>query len=491
MKPMPSLVVTLFFLVLAAPPAWGAEDVKAGAPAPETMTAPMALDAGALDALRGSFTLDAASRAAMNALARNPVDELAVDAQAKARFDGLFSDKVKAKGITNQKRSGRCWLFAALNTMRPVMIAKYELKGFEFSYNYLFFYDKLEKANTFLENVIAILQGMPASGRDFDRDRELEFLLKSPAGDGGQWNMAVDLVEKYGLLPLQVMPENAQSEDSRAMNRVLARKLRQGAHRLRTAQEGGAALAALRDVKAATLKDVYRILALHLGVPPQRFTWRYEDKDGKVSEPRELSPLDFYKEIVSVSLGDYVHLMHSPNHPLGKTFRIQWDRSLIDSGGMTFANLPIQDLKAYALAAVQDGEAVWFGADVGKDHDRQGYLAPEVMELEALYGVDLSLDKQARLVTRDSIPNHAMALIGVDMAKDAKGNGEPRPVKWLVENSWGEKRGRKGFWTLSDAWFDEYVYSVIVHKKRLPKSVLSLFDAEPEDLPFWDPMWSW
>jgi bleomycin hydrolase len=435
------------------------------------------LDDEALTNLRQSFKIDSNAQTVMNALAKNSIKELVINEEAKKGIVNLFSNKVEAKGITNQNKSGRCWLFATLNTLRPVMIKKFKLSNFEFSYNYLFFWDKLEKSNIFLEKMIELID------RPLRQDRELEWWLRSPAGDGGQWNMAVDLIEKYGLVPLYAMPENVQSEESRRMNAVLFRKLRQAAFVFRSLRSKGATVIDLRKKKIEILKDVYRILSLNLGVPPTTIEWRYENKDGRVSKTKNLTPQEFYKKVVKVDLKKYVYLMHSPNHPLNEVYRINANRSLVDSAGMLFVNLPIERLKEFAVKAIKKGEALWFSADVGKDHDPGGWLAPEIYALEELYNVDLKLDKSARLLYRESLPNHAMAFIGVDLKKS-------KPVKWLVENSWGEERGSKGFWTMTDKWFDEYVYGLIIHRKYLPSDVLKIYEAKPHELPFHDPVWN-
>jgi len=436
------------------------------------------LSGKAIETLRNSLRMDARTKNAIDALSQNEVRKLVIDTEARKGVANFFSDKVDAKGITNQNKSGRCWMFAAVNTLRPAIIKRLKLEKFEFSCNYLFFWDKLEKSNLFLE----------LADRSLTDDRELQWWLRSPAGDGGQWNMAVDLIEKYGLVPLYAMPENTQSKESRYMNAALFRRLRKGALEIRTKHARGAAKAELRTEKTKILEDVYRILALNLGVPPAKFEWRYESKKGKdgkptASKPEIMTPREFYRKVVRVDLGRYIYLMNTPNHPMGKLYRIMVDRSLHDSPGMTFANVPIAALKKFAVAAVKRGEAIWFGADVGQDYDPSGWLAPEFYALESLYGVDFSMNKAERLGYRESLPTHAMVFIGVDIK-----NGKPR--KWLVENSWGEERGNKGLWTMTDRWFDEYVYALIVDKKKLPAPIVKIFEQKPVDLPYYDPVWA-
>ncbi len=435
------------------------------------------LSAKAIEKLRNSLQMDARTKNAIDALSQNEVKDLVIDTEARKGVVNLFSDKIDAKGITNQNKSGRCWMFATLNTLRPAIMKRLRLEKFEFSYNFLFFYDKLEKSNLFLEKMIEL------ADRSLSDDRELEWWLRTPAGDGGQWNMAVELIEKYGLVPLYAMPENVQSKESRYMNAALFRRLRKGALAIRTQHARGATLAELRVEKTRILEDVYRILALNLGVPPATFEWRYQPKKGKASKPKIMTPVDFFRKVVRVDLDRYLYLMNSPNHPMGKLYRIKVDRSLQDSRGMVFANVPIADLKKFAMHSVKRGQAPWFGADVGKDYDAGGWLAPEFSALSRLYGVDFSMDKAERLSFRESLPTHAMVFIGVDI-KDGK------PRKWLVENSWGDERGNKGLWTMTDRWFDEYVYALIVDKKYLPAEVIKIFDQKPTDLPYYDPVWA-
>ncbi|HUU03152.1 MAG TPA: C1 family peptidase [Myxococcota bacterium] len=427
--------------------------------------------------LRSSLQMDARTKNAIDALSQNEVKDLVIDTEAKKGVVNFFSNKMDAKGITNQNKSGRCWMFATLNTLRPALMKRLRLEKFEFSYNYLFFWDKLEKSNLFLEKMIEL------ADHSIVDDRELEWWLRTPAGDGGQWNMAVDLIEKYGLVPLYAMPENVQSKESRYMNAALFRRLRKGALAIRTQHARGATLAELRVEKVKILEDVYRILALNLGVPPASFEWRYERKKSKASKPQTMTPQEFFRNVVRVDLRRYLYLMNSPNHPVGKLYRIKVDRSLQDTSGMIFANVSAAALKEFALKAVKRGQAVWFGADVGKDYDASGWLAPEFYALESLYGVDFSMDKAERLSYRESLPTHAMVFIGVDIK-----NGKPR--KWLVENSWGDERGNKGLWTMTDRWFDEYVYALIVDKKHLPPGVVKIFEQKPVDLPYYDPVWA-
>ncbi len=430
-----------------------------------------------LNSLRISFKFDAQTKAMSNALTTNDVKKLALDRETSISSNNYFSNKIKTEGVTDQKSSGRCWLFAGLNIMRPIAMTSLNKKGFEFSQNYLFFYDKLEKANLFLESIIQ------TRTRSID-DREVEWLLKNPFPDGGQWNMVLSLIDKYGVVPAEIMPETESSSSTGQMNGLISTLLRKDAVTLRIMHENGKTENDFHTAKVEMLKEVYRILAMHLGNPPTTFTWRYEDKDGKVSEPQTFTPKEFYKKYVDMKLDDYVCLYSVPAHPFNKMYQIQFDRNLYDQPNMTFANVGIDKIKELTLKSVLANDPVWYGCDVGKESDSKlGLMKLGLYDYQSIYGVDFGMSKKNRVLYQESIPTHAMVIIGVDMI-----NGKPE--KWLVENSWGSKVGKEGMFTMYDSWFDEYTYAVIIHKKYLPKDILDLFKAQAEVLPPWDPMFS-
>ncbi|HUV36689.1 MAG TPA: C1 family peptidase [Patescibacteria group bacterium] len=433
------------------------------------------LSPGEIKELRESFELDAGARALLNAVTNNnDTRKLTYNREILLHHDDVYDFKLDAKGITDQKQSGRCWLFAGFNVMRPAVRKRYNIENFEFSESHLFFWDKLEKANMFLEAIIE------TRDRDID-DRELQTLLENPVPDGGWWSYVVTLIDKYGAVPKSVMPETEHSSSTKNMNALLDRLMRSDAAKLRRLAADGEEVSALHDLKKEMLKDVYRILAFHLGVPPERFTWRFEDKDDNIVE-QEYTPLSFYREAVGVDLSEYVSIFDHPAHPYGKYYRIRYCRNMTGAPDMDFINMDIAHLKKFALDAVMEGEPVWFSADVGKGNDGEhGILAVGMYDYGALFGIDPALTKAERVQYRGSTPNHAMVLIGVDI-------DDGKPVKWLVENSWGTDRGDKGRWAMYDDWFDEYVYTVIIHKRYLPGDVLDLLDTEPEILPAWDQM---
>jgi bleomycin hydrolase len=442
--------------------------------AAEAPAAEKSLSIEAIRELEQSFALDAGARALVNAVTNNDVRDLVYNRDLYIRNDDLFAHKIDTKGITNQESSGRCWLFAGFNIMRPAVMKKFNISEFEFSENHLFFWDKLEKANMFLEAVIET--------RDADiDDRELQTLLSDPVPDGGWWSYAVNLIEKYGAMPKEMMPETKNSSNTRYMNSLLNGVARGYAVELREMAAGGADEEALRGRKMEMLQVIYRVLAIHLGVPPAEFEWRYEDKDGKMHAD-VYTPRSFYEKAVDVDLGEYVTLFDHAGHPYDAYYRIKYCRNMPDLPDMSFVNLEADRLKKFALASVLAGDPVWFAADVGKENDyKNGIMAVGMYDYASLMGVEPGLSKKNRILYRDSTPNHAMVFIGVD-TKDGE------PVKWLVENSWGTDRGNKGLWSMYEDWFDEYVYAIIVHEKHVSKDVLALLGTEPVVLPAWDPM---
>jgi len=436
-----------------------------------------ALSEEAINKIRGSFEMDAHTRAMYNSITNNDISSLAVNRDILREHNDLFSHKIKTKGVTNQKSSGRCWLFAGLNTLRPIVIQKHKLKEFELSQSYLAFWDKLEKANCFLENIIEF--------RDRDiMDREMEFLLRTPIPDGGYWENVVNLVEKYGVAPQEIMPETNSSSNTSLMNALIGRKLRADAVKLRQMSNEKKSVKRLRAEKAKMLGEVYKMLAMNLGEPPSKFEWRFEDANSVVSEVKSYTPKSFFEEVVGVDMREYVDVFNDPSKEYGKHYQIRLTRNIRDGDDAHFANVEVQALKDIAAKAVLDDEPVWFSCDVGKDQSKEhGIMAIGMFDYDSIYQTDMSMSKAERSLFRESVPNHAMVFVGVDM----QGN---KPAKWLVENSWGKDQGSEGLWTLYDTWFDKNVYSVIVKKKYVPEEVLKIFEEPAIKLPPWDPAYS-
>lgn len=443
--------------------------LKAGAVGKAALTNDMIED------IRKSTYLSSSDRAIMNALTNNELTELALNREFLTKHNNLFSHKIETKGITDQMKSGRCWLFAGLNMLRPRVIRKYKLKDFEFSESYLFFWDKMEKANFFLESIIKTA--------DIDLlDREMEQLLKWPIGDGGWWSYVVNLIEKYGVVPKYAMPETYNSSHSWIMNKIIFGKLREDATILRRMAREGTTKEELRTQKVEMLKVIYKMLVLNLGEPPANFIWRYEDKEGKVSLPEGYTPKEFYRKVVDVDLEDYVALMNYPGKEYNKLLQFDKARNIYEEADPTFVNLDIEKMKEFTLKSILDDEPVFFACDIIKDGDfDKGILSPGIIDYQSVYGVDIEMSKEERVLYRESSANHAMVFTGVDV-QDGK------PVKWLVEDSHGKERGHEGHWTMYDNWFDKYLYVVIVNKKYLPRGVKDLLKEEPILLPPWDPM---
>lgn len=411
-----------------------------------------------------------------NIIANNTnVNDLSTS-QANAQVDPYFAVKLDIKGITNQKSTGRCWLFTGLNVIRQKAREKLNAKEFEFSQNYDFFFDQLEKANLTLEGFIE-------TRKKADDDESVKWLYQNALGDGGVWSMMVDIVEKYGVVPKSVMPDTKHGESTGAMTRMVRTKLREDGYRLRQMHQQGKSVKVLRQAKTEMLGEVYRLLAMHLGEPPATFEWRYEDKDGKVSELKAYTPQEFFKNVVDVNLRDYVMLMNDPTRPFDKYYEIDRDRDLFEGTNWTYVNLRNDELKKYAKKSLLAGEPMYFSCDVGKQMDREdGILDVETYDYESLYGVSFGMNKAERILTGESGSSHGMNLVGVDTLADGS------TCKWLLENSWGPSAGHKGYLIMTDKWFDEYGFRLVVHKRFLDKKVLDLIEAKPTLLPPWDPM---
>lgn len=429
-----------------------------------------------LEEIKSSLVLDAHTKAMINAVSNNDIKKLAYNRDLVGKTDHFFKYRVETKGITNQKSSGRCWLFTSLNVLRPKVIENFNHKEFFFSENYSFFWDQFEKANLFLEAIIATRQ------KDID-DREVQWIFKHPIQDGGIWNYAVDLIEKYGVVPASAMSETNNSENTGMMRRLLARKLKEQGFRLRLFHEIGKNVSDLRKHKVEMLKEIYRMLVINLGVPPEEFTYRFENKDGNLSELKTYTPQQFYKEFVGINLRDYIQLMNDPSKEYYKLYEIKYDRNLHDSPNWTFINLPNEVLKEFAKASIKDNQAMYFSCDVGKQLDRdKGMLQVGIYDYESVYGVRFGMNKTERVLTFESGSSHGMALIGFDEGAD--GN----VTKWLLENSWGKKAGHNGYLTMTDDWFDEYMFRLVINKKYISEDVLKILEQEPLVLPPWDRM---
>ena len=430
-----------------------------------------------LNKIKSSYNSnDAYIKAVTNAVTNNDIKELALNRQNIGKTDHSFKYKVNVSGITNQKSSGRCWMFTSYNIFLPKVIEKYNLKSFEYSTNYLYFMDILEKSNLFLEGIIE------TRALNID-NRKIEWLFYNVVGDGGVWNSFINLVDKYGLVPKEVMPETNSSENTRMMIRLVRRKLREDTMELRSIKGSDDIL---RKHKIEMLKDIYKLLAINLGEPPVKFNWRFTDKDGSISPLKKYTPKSFMKEILGdINFNDYIMLMDDPSKPYYKLFEIEKDRNVMEGKNWKYINLPAVEIKQFALKSIKGNEAMYFSCDVGKQLNKEeGLLDIDNYDYESLFGVKFDMTKRERILTRESGSTHGMALVGVDVDKEGE------ITKWLLENSWGKTSGHNGYLTMTDRWFNEYMFRVVILKRFLDEKTLKILNQKPIFLPPWDPMFS-
>ena len=433
-----------------------------------------------LSRFSADFNAEKCHKIAMNAVTQNGVTKSAMSPMALRKDEHQFSINLKQGEITNQKSSGRCWMFAALNTMRFEIIKKLNLETFELSQNYPLFWDKLEKANYFLENILATLDE-PTNGR------LIAWLLSSPLGDGGQWDMFCGLIDKYGVVPKDAMPETACSSATGEMDKFMTLKLREYACKLRAMHKDGKTAEELASQKEEMLSTIYRMLCICLGEPPKTVTLQVRDKDDKFIRDEGLTPQEFYKKYVGIDLSKRVSLINAPtaDKPFGRTFTVKFLGSVHEGRPVKYLNLTSDALKRAAIAQLKDGQPVWFGSDVGQWLVRQGgVMDNEALELGQLFDTDFPMTKAERLDYGESLMTHAMVLMGVNLDKDGK------PTMWRVENSWGKDAGKDGYYIMSDKWFDEFTYQVVVDEKYLTAEEREQLEQEPIVLEPWDPMGS-
>lgn len=428
--------------------------------------------------IKKSVTIDASFRARQNAVSANGISKLAENRENAGKVDTYFSDKVKTKGITNQKSSGRCWLFTGLNFVRPRVIDKLNLSEFEFSQNYSFFWDQLEKSNLFLEIIIA------TASKPMD-DKTVEWAFKNPIGDGGQWTTFADIVTKYGVVPKQIMPETEQSDNTGKISSLLTTKLRGYGLELRDMVASSKKTDVIGARKIEMLGDVYRILSISLGTPPDSFSWRFKDKDDKISVAKTYTPLSFYKEMLGIDMNDYIMFMNDPTREYNKVYEIEYDRNMADGKNWKYINISVEELKKMAITSIKANEALYFSCDVGKFLLKDnGSLDINNFNYSDLFETSFPMNKTQRIKSFDSGSSHAMTLTGVDL--DANG----KPTKWLIENSWGPSYGFNGQLIMTDEWFNEYFFRLVVNKSYVSGDIQKLLSQPAIKLPPWDPMFS-
>lgn len=432
----------------------------------------------AIEQIRKSYEATPANKAIHNAIANNSLAVLAVNSENRNNFDDHFSHRVPSKGITNQRSSGRCWLFTGLNVLRAQMMAEHNLPKLELSQNYNFFWDQLEKSNLFLQGIIDT-SSLPAD------DRKVDWLFSNPLSDGGQYTGIADNLMKYGVVPIEVMGESNSSKSTSTMRRLLGLRLREDGLELRKLAASGQNTSALVARKKEMLKEIYRMLALNLGEPPTEFTWSRRDKDGNVVSTETYTPQSFYKTFAGNDLkNDYVMLMNDPTREYYKLYEIEFDRHGYDGYNWTYVNLPIDDIKKMAIASIKDENAMYFSCDVGKFIDRErGVLDIDNFDYDSLFGTKFGMDKADRIRTHSSASSHAMTLVAVDL------DANDTPKKWMVENSWGNG-ANDGHLIMTDKWFDEYMFRLVVNKKYITPKVKEVLKQNPTLLPPWDPMFA-
>ncbi|MEG1541700.1 MAG: C1 family peptidase [Oscillospiraceae bacterium] len=433
-----------------------------------------------LSGFQADFVSRAGSRAAMNCVVKNGLEGSAAAFDMPRRMRFGFSVELPPSPARSQKKSGRCWMFAALNAMSRDAARRLNLEDFEFSQSYTMFYDKLEKSNFFLESILETAE-LPLT------DRLISHLLTAPLGDGGQWDMFRSLIEKYGAVPKSSMPESFHSSNSEFLNKLLTAKLREYAATLRSAFKGGTCSVELGAMKNDMLGEVFRTLSIALGSPPETVNLELRNRDKKFLRIENLPPRDFFTNYVGWQLEDYCSLINAPtaDKPYHKCYTVAYLGNVAGGHPVRYLNLPVGDLKKYAIAQLLDGKPVWFGCDVGKRLDREyGSMDLEGFDFESLLGYNFSATKAQRLDYHESLMTHAMVFTGVNLDE----NGEPN--RWKVENSWGEDSGNKGYYVMSDAWFSEYLYQVLVDKRYLPETIRAELRQTPLVLQPWDPMGS-
>ncbi len=412
----------------------------------------------------------AAGKALSNALSGLSIDALAKNYQVAAKpIDTHFSIETKKQSITNQKSSGRCWMFSGLNVLRSNFTSKADSVSIEFSQAYLFFWDQLEKANL-------MLQGIIDTGNKPIDDERVRFFFKSPISDGGTFCGLADLAPKYGLVPAEIQPETFTSDNTAKARSLISSKLREFGLQLREMVAKKQSSAAIQKEKTQMLAQIYRMLQLTLGEPVQKFSYAFKGKDGNSVGPvKEYTPLSFYQEVVGGPLnGTFIMVMNDPRRPYYKTYEVEYDRHVYDGTNWKYLNLPMEEIEQLAIASLKDGRKMYSSYDVGKLLDRKrGYASLDNFDYGSLFGTTFGMDKAQRISTFDSGSTHAMTLTAVDL--DAQGN----PVKWKVENSWGADSGQKGYLIMTEEWFREYMFRLVVNRKYVPENLLKAFDTKP------------
>ena len=433
-----------------------------------------------INELSKKFSEDNHVKVIRNAMIKTDSNELSMNWDTYRKIDHSFSNVITGEmPATNQKSSGRCWGFAGLNLFRVYLGRRHNLKNFEFSQSYFMFWDKLEKANYFLESIIE-------TASEKSNSRIVSHLLSYPLEDGGQWDMWVNLINKYGVLPQSEMSESFSTSQSSQMNKMISNKLREYASELRKSFKNGESLDKIREMKNIMIDEVFKMLSMHIGTPPQKFDWQVRNKDKKFLRFKNLTPQSFFNEHVGLKLDDYVCLINCPmdDKEYNKVYTVEHLGNVVEGRKIRYLNVTSKEMKDASIKSIKEDNPVWFGCDVGKYfHRNLGVMDTNLFDYNSFYGSEFKMDKSQRLEYGQSMMTHAMLFTGVDLDE----NGHP--LKWRVENSWGKKGGNKGYHIMTDDWFDEYNYEVVVHKDFISKELNEIFDNQ-EAIPLkpWDPM---
>ncbi len=431
-----------------------------------------------LKQIQSSYKNTSADKAIRNAIGGTDIRKLSLNQENQQGLDTDFSIKVESKGITDQQSSGRCWLFTGLNVMRAKAIARYNLPSLEFSQAYSFFWDQLEKSNLFLQGVID-------TAKEPMSNQTVEWLFKHPLSDGGTFTGVADIVSKYGLVPKEVMPETYSSEHTSQMSSLIGLKLKEYGLELRESVQKGMDVKKIEARKTEMLETVYRILVLNLGVPPTEFDYVRKDVKGNSVETEHHTPMSFLEKYGDKNLlTNYVMVMNDPSREYYKCYEIDFDRHRYDGKNWTYVNLPVEEIKEMAIASLKDSTRMYFSSDVTQLDSKRGLLDVNNYDFGSLLGTTFGMDKKQRIQTFASMSAHAMTLMAVDLDENGK------PKKWMVENSWGAQSGYKGHLIMTDEWFNEYMFRLVLETKYVPKKVLDIFKQKPVRLPAWDPMFA-
>jgi len=430
--------------------------------------------------MKQNYGGNASDKALRNIMVTNSPAKLALNYENSTAFDSHFSNRVESKAITDQKSSGRCWMFTGMNVLRNKAIREHHLPAdFQFSQAYTFFYDQLEKSNLFLQAMIDTYQ------KPLD-DQEVDWLFKNPIGDGGQFTGVANLIAKYGLVPREAMPETYNTDNTSSISNLIALKLREDGLELRTlAAKKGVTPAQLQQRKTEMLGTIYRMLALTMGEPPAQFTFQQKNAKGEIVSTDTYTPMSFYEKFAKTDFSKYYMIMNDPTREYYKVYEIQYDRHVYDGQNWRYLNLPMDEIAPMCIASIKDSTMMYFSCDVGKFLNRdKGFMDVNNYDYGSLFGTTFGMDKKARVATHASGSSHAMTLCAVDLDK------EGRPLKWMVENSWGSNYGYQGFLIMTNDWFNEYMFRVVLEEKYIPAKYITMLRQQPIMLPAWDPMFA-